>query len=136
MKNLFRDRCFILLVLIPIPFWLFLYITEGIQPVANRSLFLSLVLLYPALEEILFRGLIQPTIAKYFSKSWLIVSQSNLITSMLFVSLHFINHPPIWAFAVFIPSLAFGYIQERTDNLLAPVTLHSTYNAGYFLMLG
>ena len=102
----------------------------------DLKLFLTLILLYPILEEILFRGLIQPTIAKQFSKSWLIISQANLITSALFVSLHFISHPPLWALAVVIPSITFGYIQERVNHILAPITLHTTYNAGYFLMLG
>ena len=135
-KNFYKDHVFISLVLIPIPFWLFLYIDNGFQRVEDLKLFLTLILLYPILEEILFRGLIQPTIAKQFSKNWLIISQANLITSALFVSLHFISHPPLWALAVVIPSMTFGYIQERVNHILAPITLHTTYNAGYFLMLG
>ena len=135
-KNFYKDHVFISLVLIPIPFWLFLYIYNGFRQIEDLKLFFTLILLYPILEEILFRGLIQPTIAKQFSKSWLIISQANLITSALFVSLHFINHPPLWALAVVIPSITFGYIQERVNHILAPITLHITYNAGYFLMLG
>ena len=135
-KNFYEDHVFISLVLIPIPFWLFLYVDRGFQQIEDLKLFLTLILLYPILEEILFRGLIQPTIAKQFSKSWLIISQANLITSALFVSLHFISHPPLWALAVVIPSITFGYIQERVNHILAPITLHTTYNAGYFLMLG
>lgn len=135
-KNFYKDHVFISLVLIPIPFWLFLYIYNGFQQIEDLKLFLTLILVYPILEEILFRGLIQSTIAKQFSKNWLIISQANLITSALFVSLHFISHPPLWALAVVIPSITFGYIQERVNNILAPITLHATYNAGYFLMLG
>lgn len=135
-KNFYKDRVFLSLVLIPIPFWLFLYIYKGFQQVDDLKLFFTLILLYPILEEILFRGLIQPTIAKQFSKNWLIISQANLITSAMFVFLHFISHPPLWALAVFIPSITFGYIQERVNHILAPITLHTTYNAGYFLMLG
>ena len=135
-KNFYKDHVFISLVLIPIPFWLFLYIYNGFQQIEDLKLFFTLILVYPILEEILFRGLIQSTIAKQFSKNWLIISQANLITSALFVSLHFISHPPLWALAVVIPSITFGYIQERVNNILAPITLHATYNAGYFLMLG
>ena len=135
-KNFYEDHVFISLVLIPIPFWLLLYIYNGFQQIEDLKLFFTLILLYPILEEILFRGLIQPTIAKQFSKNWLIISQANLITSALFVSLHFISHPPLWALAVVIPSITFGYIQERVNHILAPITLHTTYNAGYFLMLG
>ena len=135
-KNFYEDHVFISLVLIPIPFWLLLYIYNGFQQIEDLKLFFTLILVYPILEEILFRGLIQSTIAKQFSKNWLIISQANLITSALFVSLHFISHPPLWALAVVIPSITFGYIQERVNNILAPITLHATYNAGYFLMLG
>ena len=135
-ENFYKDHVFISLVLIPVPFWLFLYIYNGFQQIEDLKLFFTLILLYPILEEILFRGLIQPTIAKQFSKNWLMISQANLITSALFVSLHFINHPPLWALAVVIPSITFGYIQERVNHILAPITLHTTYNAGYFLMLG
>ena len=136
MKNFYKDTVFITLVLIPIPFWLFLYFYKGFQQIEDLELFFTLAFFYPILEEILFRGLIQPTLAKYFYKKWFFVSQSNAITSALFVSLHFISHPPLWALAVFIPSLTFGYIQERVNRILAPIILHSTYNAGYFLMLG
>mgnify|MGYP000662602325 FL=1 len=135
-ENFYKDHVFISLVLIPVPFWLFLYIYNGFQQIEDLKLFFTLILLYPILEEILFRGLIQPTIAKQFSKNWLIISQANLITSALFVSLHFINHPPLGALAVFLPSITFRYIQERVNHILAPITLHTTYNAGYFLMLG
>ena len=100
------------------------------------SVLLSLVLLYPIIEAVLFRGLIQPFLAKRFDQRWFIFSLANALTGILFVLAHFINHPPAWALAVLIPSLVFGYAQARTNNLAAPILLHCTYNAGFFLVLG
>ncbi len=120
----------------PLPVWLWLYATKGVTGITDLSVLLSLVLLYPIIEEIIFRGFIQPFLAQHLQQRWSIFSLANVLTSLLFVLAHFINHPPVWAVAVLIPSLVFGYIQERTNNLAAPIALHCTYNAGFFLLLG
>ena len=136
MPNFFKDSIFVFLLIAPLPVWLWLYITKGVTGITDLSVLLSLVLLYPIIEEVLFRGLIQPFLAKRFDQRWFIFSLANVLTGILFVLAHFINHPPAWALAVLIPSLVFGYAQERTNNLAAPILLHCTYNAGFFLVLG
>ena len=136
MPNFYRDPIFVLLLIAPLPVWLWLYATKGVTGITDLLVLLSLVLLYPCIEEIIFRGFIQPFLAKRLHQRWSIFSLANVLTSLLFVLAHFINHPPVWALAVLIPSLIFGYIQERTNNLAAPITLHCTYNAGFFLLLG
>jgi membrane protease YdiL (CAAX protease family) len=47
--------------------------------------------------------------------------------------MHFINHPPFWALAVFFPSLVFGYFRDRCDSVVPAITLHILYNFGYFV---
>jgi membrane protease YdiL (CAAX protease family) len=136
MPTFFKDSIFVFLLIAPLPVWLWLYITKGVTGITNLSVLLSLVLLFPIIEEILFRGFIQPFLAKRLHQRWSIFSLANVLSSILFVLAHFINHPPVCALAVLIPSLVFGYIQERTNNLAAPIALHSTYNAGFFLLLG
>ena len=136
MPTFFKDSIFVFLLIAPLPVWLWLYITKGVTGITDLSVLLSLVLLYPIIEEILFRGFIQPFLAKRLHQRWSIFSLANVLSSILFVLAHFINHPPVCALAVLIPSLVFGYIQERTNNLAAPIALHSTYNAGFFLLLG
>ncbi|MDA9877305.1 JDVT-CTERM system glutamic-type intramembrane protease [bacterium] len=136
MPTFFKDSIFVFLLIAPLPVWLWLYITKGVTGSTNLSVLLSLVLLFPIIEEILFRGFIQPFLAKRLHQRWSIFSLANVLSSILFVLAHFINHPPVCALAVLIPSLVFGYIQERTNNLAAPIALHSTYNAGFFLLLG
>ncbi|HEB63501.1 MAG TPA: JDVT-CTERM system CAAX-type protease [Gammaproteobacteria bacterium] len=97
--------------------------------------FLLLVLVYPVLEEIVFRGLLQERFHCWISYQIPgLVSSSNLATTLIFTAMHFIYHPPLWAAAVFIPSLIFGYFKDRYQSLKAPIILHIFFNAGYFLI--
>jgi hypothetical protein len=67
-------------------------------------------------------------------KAWHIgpLTHANLLTSLVFTALHFIAHPPLWAAAVFLPSLLFGFFKDRSGTLAAPILLHVFYNSGYF----
>ncbi len=117
--------------------WLVLYFIQqpSVQwdwPLYEPWHFLSLVVLYPVIEEIVFRGLIQGLVHDYISRRSLgPVSIANLLTSVLFAGLHFINHAPLWAALVFFPSLVFGFFKDRTQQLTAPIFLHIFYNAGF-----
>lgn len=102
---------------------------------ADPLVLLNLLLLYPLVEELLFRGGIQELLLK---RSGLAVrnfgiSHANFITSILFVGLHFIHHPPAWAMAVFVPSLVLGHMRERYISLLVPISLHVFFNCIYLL---
>ena len=55
----------------------------------------SSIVLFPVLEETLFRGLLQPMIAHSISGRWRLISTANLITSLIFALFHLINHPPL-----------------------------------------
>lgn len=98
--------------------------------------FLLSVLVYPVVEEWLFRGELQPLIARWRAGRWGPLTLANGLTSILFAALHLFFHPPLWAVAVFLPSLIFGWFRERSDGLVAPIALHGGYNAAYFLLLG
>ena len=136
MRKFYKDPIFLLMLVAPLPVWIWLFAIEGITSITKLAVLLNLVLLYPIVEELIFRGAIQPLLARWLKQRWLILSLANLTTSSLFVLVHLVNHSPAWAIVTFIPSLAFGYIQERTNNIAAPIILHCTYNAGYFLLLG
>lgn len=97
--------------------------------------FALLVLAYPVVEEWLFRGELQPLLARWQPAHWGPLTRANFITSVGFAALHLFFHPPLWALAVFLPSLVFGYFRERSGGLLAPILLHGSYNASYFLLL-
>ena len=118
--------------------WLALYFIQQptVQwgwPFVQPWPFLIPVLVYPLLEEIAFRGLIQELVRDFISRRfWGPLSIANLLTSLLFTGMHFITHPPLWAALVLFPSLVFGFFKDRTNRLLAPIILHVFYNAGYF----
>ena len=117
--------------------WLVLYVI--LQPVIVRDwplsdprAYLLPVLLYPVVEEIVFRGLVQELVHEYISQRVLgPLSIANILTSCLFTGLHFLYHAPLWAALVFFPSLVFGFFKDRSGRLTAPILLHSFYNAGF-----
>ena len=101
-------------------------------PLRQPGLFLMPALVYPVLEEIAFRGLLQELVREHVSRASLgPLSYANLLTSVVFTALHFIYHPPLWAALVLLPSLVFGFFKDRTGALAAPVLLHVFYNAGF-----
>ncbi len=96
----------------------------------KEALFLLLIF-YPIVEELIFRGMIQEYIAlktKERSLYFHSISLANILTSLLFVALHFIYHAPLWALLVFIPSLLFGYFKEQYKNIVPSIFLHMFYN--------
>lgn len=94
------------------------------------------VVLYPILEEWIFRANLLPAIRqKYPAKiASSPITIANLLTSLVFAGLHLFSHPPLWAVSVVFPSLVFGWAMERYKTLAAPIALHMFYNAGYFLL--
>jgi hypothetical protein len=137
-----RDRLFWLAMAVGPVFWALLALGGGetVAPgwIGERpGTFLTLALLYPVAEEIVFRGLLQEALASRLPPYRLgPLTAANLTTSALFSGLHALTHPPLWAAGVFVPSLLFGFMKERHASLAAPVTLHAFYNAGYFGLFG
>ncbi len=135
---MFRDLSFLGALGAAIIFWVGLYwfsdpLLQLDWPRHAPWTFLSLVLLYPVMEEILFRGLLQEALRTRLPPlRWGPVSVANLCTSILFTALHFLTHPLAWALSILLPSLGFGYFMDKYRDLRAPVFLHVFYNAGYF----
>lgn len=103
----------------------------------TKSLFF-LILFYPVVEEFAFRGVIQEYIATKTKQypSFYYLTVANMLTSVLFVAMHFVHHTPLWAMLVFVPSLIFGYFKEQYGHVGASIFLHMFYNAcSLFLIL-
>ena len=136
----YRDWVFLAGTAAGLVFWLFL---KAIAPsqhtgAAPARVWLSLLLWQPVLEELLFRGALQ---GQLLSLAWGkraagALTLANMATSLLFMALHFMQHPPLWAAGVFLPSLLFGLLRERHDSVYPPMALHIYYNMGYFLLSG
>ena len=133
-----RDAHFWIAVAAGILFWagLALWVSpapDPYWPVRQFRQFLYLTLLFPIIEEVVFRGYLQTMLLRwhYGRRAWLQVTVANLLTSLLFTALHFFGHPPLAAAAVIVPSLIFGYFRDRHGNIHAAVVLHVFYNTGY-----
>ena len=93
------------------------------------------LLLYPLVEEWVFRGQLQPWLGVALPGGFGPLSWANLATSVVFAALHLLFHPPLWAAGVLLPSLVFGFFRDRHGRLTAPVLLHGVYNASYHVLL-
>lgn len=133
-----RDRVFWGAIIAGLFFWsgLYLYTRPDLNliwPFTQPVVFIFPAIVYPIVEEIVFRGLVQEALSKSFkSKPLGPISLANLATSVLFSGMHFIYHTSLWATAVFIPSLVFGYFKDKYQSLLLPIVLHIYYNSGYY----
>jgi membrane protease YdiL (CAAX protease family) len=89
-----------------------------------------LLLFYPGLEELIFRGMIQEIVAVKVGNHLVLkhLSVANIVTSLLFVAMHFVYHTPLWALLVFVPSLIFGYFKEQYKYIAPSIFLHMFYN--------
>jgi membrane protease YdiL (CAAX protease family) len=97
----------------------------------------SLVLWQPAVEELLFRGVLQGLLLGTTAGAagrWGL-SVANLVTSLAFVLVHFVNQPVIWAIGVFVPSLLFGLFRDRTGSIWPAFALHALFNGAFYAPL-
>jgi len=98
---------------------------------------LLIVWVYPVLEEVVFRGGLQAglaTLKPFTGLMYLGISAANVLTSLIFALFHLINQPPLWAAAVFVPSLVFGWAKDRYQSLQPCIALHVFYNLGFVLL--
>lgn len=118
-------------------FWVawFCWTRPGLHPgwpLEHPDTFLLLVLIYPVLEEVVFRGLIQDWAGKRLAGCTVgPVTAGNLATSTLFTLAHVGYHATPWALLVVFPSLVFGWLKDQTGSLIPPIGLHIFYNAGF-----
>lgn len=114
-------------------------LTPSIPTLSTSLLFL--IFIFPVLEEIVFRGLIQESIQKLLvHKQFKIIflwriSHANLLASMCFTLSHFWSQPALWAAATLIPSLLFGYFKDKYQSLYPSIMLHIFYNLGFYLLM-
>ena len=103
-------------------------VLRGSETWFNRfALGFAAILIVPWAEELLFRGILYPAI-----KRWGFPRLAWWGTSLAFGASHF-------NLAALLPltllALVLVWLYERTENLLAPITAHSLFNAMNFAML-
>lgn len=90
---------------------------------------ITLVVLVPVAEELLFRGIMQGELAQILPEKWAIVF------TLIFFSLFHIN--PIQISYVIVPAFALSAVYALTKNLLIPIVMHIWFNfAGSGLLAG
>ena len=124
-------------------YWLGLAQMRGLSPdlawpLAHPSPFLLVALVYPVLEEVVFRGLIQGQMIRrpWGAKQVGGFSLANVLTSLLFAANHMWQHTVWDALAVLAPGLLFGYIRDRYGGIKQAVWLHVAFNTGYIWLFG
>lgn len=96
---------------------------------------ISLVVLPPLVEEILFRGYLYNRFRRVLTFGW-----SALLLSLLFGAAHLqlgSGNMPLWIAAIdtFVLSLVLVYIREKTGTIWAGVTIHALKNMVAFVIL-
>lgn len=97
--------------------------------------FISLVVLPPLAEEILFRGFLYSSFKKALPTAVAVI-----LTSLIFASLHLLeggSSGPLYIAALdtFILSLVLIFLREKTGSLWAGITLHGIKNGIAFIAL-
>ena len=140
-RPFFGGRDFLFALLLGVMCWIggWLFAPQLFPELSNLGkggLLLSLILWQPLLEEMLVRGVIQGQLreARWGKAEWLGMRYANLLTSTLFALSHLLYHTPLWALAVFVPSLIFGHLRDRYGSIYPAMLVHIFYNAGYFLL--
>lgn len=113
--------------------WLPVEEFPAISPIAWP--FIATVLVYPVLEELAFRGVLQGWLRSYpwGRSARLGVTAANLMSTAVFCALHLLHHPPAWAALVAAPSLVFGFFRDRSGSVVPAIVLHGAYNLFYVL---
>jgi len=103
-------------------------------PEPDIELSLGTLFLKALFEEFFFRFLLQEGLDRLLRYRWKLgpLSLANLLASLTFAGMHLIHQPVNWALLTFFPSLAFGYIWQRSRSLVSVTILHFAYNAFLF----
>jgi membrane protease YdiL (CAAX protease family) len=134
------DTHLVLVVLLAVPVWTALGLLAGplLYVPSGWSAWVSFVLVYPAVEELLFRGILQGEVLRLTTREARTlrvgpVTWANVLVTLVFVAMHLLAQPLIWALAVIVPSLVFGHLRERFASVWPAVLVHAVYNAGFGL---
>ena len=103
------------------------------EPFWSWGAALTVLVLAPICEELLFRGVLQEMMSR-----WLVSIQRSqlwavLAVSLLFALLHLTIRRDPFLLLTFFPSLVLGWHYLNRRSLPAVMALHSFYNLTYFL---
>jgi membrane protease YdiL (CAAX protease family) len=134
------DAHLALALMLALPVWLALgwFAGSSLRLPVGAWAWVSLALVQPLLEELVFRGLLQGQALSLLARRGRAlrlgpITLANALVTLAFVALHLRAQPLAWALAVAGPSLVFGHLRERFGSIWPAVLVHSVYNAGFGL---
>lgn len=89
-------------------------------PGMQASYWIGSVLVVPALEEQIFRGILQPALRRRYGPMLSIG-----VVALLFAAFH---APQVWP-KVFLHGVVWGYVAERQGSVTLPALAHAVFNA-------
>ena len=134
-----RSHYFFLSIALGVPVWvvvLFCSYLGLLQPPSFEGLLAVLiaVVLFPILEELVFRGLlwdlwdyIKNSRSGYLDK----LAVKNCCVSVCFSALHIFNFGILGGLWVFVPSLWLGWLKDRSGSTKACCLVHVLWNSGF-----
>ena len=84
----------------------------------------------PLLEETMYRGMLQEGLKHIFAARWPAI----FVTSVIFTALHLGAVEPHALAALFVLSLGFGWLYEKTGSIIAPMVMHGAFNVANILL--
>ena len=95
---------------------------------------LTSLALWSVAEEIVFRGALQPALARALERRFgphrrnAMITPANLLTSLVFAGFHLWRHPLAVAIGVFPVSLVYGKARELSGRWWPAALLHLAFN--------
>lgn len=102
------------------------------NPVSLAIFGVMAVTIAPLFEELLFRGFIQPLLARTFG-----IVVGIVLTAAVFGSLHGPEYSFAWQYVVAITlvGIVLGWIRARADSIVPSTVMHGCYNAIFVIAL-
>ncbi|MFO1463190.1 MAG: type II CAAX endopeptidase family protein [bacterium] len=106
------------------------YVGGSYQGLAKAALFQFLLVGIP--EEFFYRGYLQTMLDRVWGRPWRLfgaqLGWALPVTSFLFALSHSLIVLRWWHFSIFFPSLAFGWLKEKTGSITAGALFHALSN--------
>ena len=98
------------------------------NPFSLILVFLTVVIVAPIGEEMVFRGFLQ----RFLETSWKDITSSILVSSLFFTLIHF---NPYWAIQIYLMGLVLGYLSWLTKSIYPSILLHMSINGTSMLFI-
>lgn len=95
---------------------------QGISGMTAALTVFEAAIIAPLVEEMFFRGLLQPALARWWRSNWVAI----VFCGLAFGAIHSTNVETVPALALF--GMVLGFVYARTRSLTAAIALHMLFN--------